>query len=371
MRALVLSGAGNFGALQAGAVEAVLEIGFLPELIVGTSAGALNGLLLASDPTPAGARRVQSAWRQVSLREIGTPGLLGSVRRLITQRDSLVPSVPLARFVARSLGLDLETFGQLQARRGIRARTMAVCMETGEQVAFGDHGDDRLIDGAMSSTAIPPYLPPWRAGGRRYLDGSVVSKLPLLAAIEHRGATQILALNVVSLFGGPQAAHGMTEIASYAISLGIEEMTRARSTLPDGPGSSFHLLDLHSPPEIAFWDFSQADRLIAAGQQAARSWLESTPHRFRAPGARPPGCGLQESDVVWSAWPAGRSPAGRNPQRMPAPLIRSACRIPTARDGQPNQGEGRGRGVRQASARLRQPGAPGHRLPTAGAGFTC
>jgi NTE family protein len=160
MRTLVLSGAGNFGALQAGALEPVLETGFLPELIVGTSAGALNGLLLATDPSPAGARRVQSAWRQVSLREIGTPGLLGSVRRLITQRDSLLPSVPLARFVARSLGLDLETFGQLQARHGIRVRTMAVCMGTGELVAFGNQDKDRLIDGAMSSTAVRLIWPP-------------------------------------------------------------------------------------------------------------------------------------------------------------------------------------------------------------------
>jgi NTE family protein len=282
MRTLVLSGAGNFGALQAGALEPVLESGFLPELIVGTSAGALNGLLLATDASPAGARRVQAAWRQVSLREIGTPGLLGSVRRLITQRDSLVPSVPLARFVARSLGLDLETFGQLQARRGIRARTMAVCMETGELVAFGDQDEDRLIDGAMSSTAVPPYLPPWRTGGRRFLDGSVLSKLPLLAAIE-RGATQILALNVVSMLGGPQAAHGMRGIASYAISLGIEEMTAREVDLARRTGVELHLLDLPSPPEIAFWDFSQADRLIADGGQAARSWLEATPLRFRAP----------------------------------------------------------------------------------------
>lgn len=100
MRALVLSGAGNFGAMQAGAIEPLLETGFRPELIVGTSAGALNGLLLASEPTAEGARRAQAAWQQVSLREIGTPGLLGSVRRLVTNRDSLVPSVPLARFVA-------------------------------------------------------------------------------------------------------------------------------------------------------------------------------------------------------------------------------------------------------------------------------
>jgi hypothetical protein len=42
------------------------------------------------------------------------------------------------------------------------------------------------------------------------------------------------------------------------------------------------VLDLPSHPDIEFWDFSQADRLIADGRQAARSWLEATPLRFRA-----------------------------------------------------------------------------------------
>jgi NTE family protein len=282
MRALVLSGAGNFGAMQAGAIEPLLETGFRPELIVGTSAGALNGLLLATEPTAEGARRAQIAWQRVSLREIGTPGLLGSVRRLVTHRDSLVPSVPLARFVARSLGLDLETFGQLHARCGVQARAMAVCVETGELVAFGDRDEDRLIDGAMSSTAIPPFLAPWRVAGRRYLDGSVRSKLPVLAAIEC-GATQILAVNVVGLMRGPERARGMLGIASYAISLGIDEMTDREIELARRAGIELHLLELRVPSDVTFWDFSHAERLVAIGRQAASSWLEANPLRFRSP----------------------------------------------------------------------------------------
>ena len=282
MRALVLSGAGNFGAMQAGAMEPLLEAGFRPELIVGTSAGALNGLLLASDPTAEGARRAQVAWQRISLREIGTPGLLGSVRRLVTNRDSLIPSVPLARYIARSLGLDMETFGQLHERHGVQARAVAVCMETGELAVFGDRDDDRLIDAAMSSTAIPPFLAPWRVGGRRYLDGGVRSKLPVLVAIE-RGATQILAVNVVGLMGGPERAHGLMGISSYAISLGIDEMTDREIELARRTGIELHLLELRVPSDVTFWDFSHGERLVAAGRQAAHSWLEAMPLRFRPP----------------------------------------------------------------------------------------
>jgi NTE family protein len=159
---------------------------------------------------------------------------------------------------------------------------MAVCVETGELFAFGDRDDDRLIDGAMSSTAVPPFLAPWRAGGRRYLDGGVRSKLPVLAAIE-RGATQILAVNVVGLMGGPERAHGMLGIASYAISLGIDEMTDREIELARRAGIELHLLELRVPPDVTFWDFSHAERLTAAGRKGALSWLEATPLRFRAP----------------------------------------------------------------------------------------
>jgi hypothetical protein len=58
-------------------------------------------------------------------------------------------------------------------------------------------------------------------------------------------------------------------------------MTAREVDLARRTGVEIHLLDLPSPPEIAFWDFSQADRLIADGRQAARSWLEATPLRFR------------------------------------------------------------------------------------------
>jgi NTE family protein len=199
----------------------------------------------------------------------------------VTSKDSLVPNIPLARFVARSLGMELTTFGELEALHGVRARTIAVCMDTGELVAFGDRDDDRLIDGAMSSTALPPYLPPWRAAGRRYLDGGVLSKLPLLPAIE-RGATQIVAINVTNVAGHADTARGMVSIAGYALSLGIEGMTQREVDLARRAGVELRLLDLNAPADVAFWDFAHADRLIAAGRKAAQAWLDESPLQFRS-----------------------------------------------------------------------------------------
>src|SRR5215472_16356874 len=60
--AFVLSGGGARGALQVGAVRALLEAGIRPDVVVGTSIGAWNGALLARDPTRAGVDAIAQAW---------------------------------------------------------------------------------------------------------------------------------------------------------------------------------------------------------------------------------------------------------------------------------------------------------------------
>ena len=99
MLALVLSGAGNFGPMQVGALEVLLEQEFHPEIVVGTSAGALNAVYFASDPTLAGMNRLANAWRGVGDDEVGMPSLISGVRRLITRQDGLIDSQLLAEYV--------------------------------------------------------------------------------------------------------------------------------------------------------------------------------------------------------------------------------------------------------------------------------
>src|ERR671924_1554463 len=70
MKAFVLSGGGNLGAGQVGAVLALLERGIQPDLLVGTSAGAINAAYLAGDPGLDGARRLAAIWSAVRTRDV-------------------------------------------------------------------------------------------------------------------------------------------------------------------------------------------------------------------------------------------------------------------------------------------------------------
>lgn len=278
MLALVLSGAANYGAMQAGALEALAAVGFEPKIVVGTSAGALNAIYFAYDPSMDGTRRLQSLWRAAGPSAVGVPKPLSAVRRLVTRRDSLVTNEHLLNFLTNNLPSEVETFGQLDRWHGVRAYTVAVCMETGKLAVFGDKEDDLLLDGAMASTAVPPYYPPWQLGEYRYLDGGIYANLPILAALE-RGATQVLALKVSHAMGSKEMAYGVMGIGSYSISLMGEAQAAYEIAWSRATGGEIRVIQLPAPIDVDFWDYTQAARLIRVGNEIVSRELELRPLR--------------------------------------------------------------------------------------------
>ena len=69
--AFVLAGGAALGAMQAGMIHARYERGIAPDLLIGTSAGALNAAFPASRPaTVATARELAALWRRLRRRDI-------------------------------------------------------------------------------------------------------------------------------------------------------------------------------------------------------------------------------------------------------------------------------------------------------------
>lgn len=281
MLAIVMSGGANFGAMQAGALQVLIESGLQPKMAVGTSAGALNSIYLASDPSPVGMENLLDAWRSIGPKEVGMPKILTIVRRLLTGQAGLIPSEPLANFLNGHFPPGVITFGQLARLHGIRAYTVAVCLETAKTVVFGDNDADGLIDGAMSSSAVPPFYSAWKVGSYRYLDGGVTEKLPLLPAIE-RGATQIVALDIYSAMGSLEMAKSMVTLTGYSLSIMTENQTEREIAAAKGTGVALRVIKLYPPADIDFWNYDEVERLIEAGKQQAKEAIEKEPIRLAA-----------------------------------------------------------------------------------------
>jgi NTE family protein len=102
--AFVLAGGAALGAVQAGMVHALYERGIAPDLLIGTSAGALNAAFLASRPaTTATAEELAVIWRALPRSDILPVRPATLLSGLAGRRDHLIPDRTLRRLAARHL----------------------------------------------------------------------------------------------------------------------------------------------------------------------------------------------------------------------------------------------------------------------------
>jgi NTE family protein len=283
MFAIVLSGGGNHGALEAGALEILMHAGLRPSLWVGTSAGGLNAINMACNPTMEGARQLQDQWRQARPIPSSYSGLFTVAQQFIRGKDSFFPNESMADFVSRHIPRGMNTFGDVHARMGARALTVSMEYPTGIPRIFGDKPEDRLLDGTMASSAFPIFFPPWQVGESRYIDGGLYANLPVRVAVEY-GADTILAIEVHGSLTMIQGS-GIVDIASFTIASLLKQQTARQLEWARHEGARVHYLCLDAG-EVMGWDFNQADQLIEIGKQTARAFLQDQPDILGKPTLR-------------------------------------------------------------------------------------
>ena len=184
--AYVLGGGGLLGAAEVGMLQALSEAGVTPDLVLGSSVGALNGALIAADPGPDAVRRLTGLWEALGTDDVFASSLLGQVRTLARSRTHLHSNAKL-----RSL-IEAQTPVQRIEELAVPFQCVAVSIETARARWF-DSGP--LADAVLASCAVPGLLPPVEVVGEHYLDGGLVDSLPLGRAVR-LGARRIYVLHV-------------------------------------------------------------------------------------------------------------------------------------------------------------------------------
>ena len=183
--AFVLSGGASLGAIQVGMLRALYERGIRPDLIVGTSAGALNGAFIASRPqTVATADELADVWRSLSRGQVFPLNPLTGLLGFLGARDHLVPAAGLKRLIRR------HTEVELIEEMPIPLHVVAVDVLTGEELRLS-HGP--LLDAVLGSAAIPGVLAPIEWDNRTLMDGGVANNTPISHAVA-LGAQRIYVL---------------------------------------------------------------------------------------------------------------------------------------------------------------------------------
>ena len=183
--AFVLAGGAALGAMQAGMVHALYERGIAPDLLIGTSAGALNAAFLASRPaTVATAQELAAVWRGLRRSDILPLRPATLVSGLAGRRDHLIPDRALRRLAARHL-----QFERLE-QAVIPLHLIAFDLLAGTEVRLSD---GPLTDAVLAAAAIPGVLPPVRWRGRLLADGGIADNAPVSHAVA-LGARRIYVL---------------------------------------------------------------------------------------------------------------------------------------------------------------------------------
>ena len=188
--AFVFSGGGPLGALQVGMLKALYEHDLRPDLVVGTSAGALNATWTAFDPSPEGVQRLESTWRRMKDADLFPGGgrFKASWARMLVRGNRLHENIGIRRQIETSLGRP--RFEDAQ----IPLAVTATDLETGAEKVFNT-GD--IVEPLLASTAMPGIFPPVPIGGRNYIDGGVANNVPIAPAVD-MGATTVYVMDATS-----------------------------------------------------------------------------------------------------------------------------------------------------------------------------
>jgi NTE family protein len=263
--AFVLSGGASLGAVQAGMLRALYERGVAPDLIVGTSVGALNGAFIASRPaTSATAEQLADVWRSVSRWNVFPLNPLTGFFGFFGARDHLVSDHGLRKLVTDNLEL-----ATLEESR-IPLHVIATDLLSGRELRLSQ-GD--ALEAIIASAAIPGVFPAVERDGRLLIDGGVANNTPMVDAIE-LGAERIYVLPTGNACDLPEPPRGAVAMLLHAMSLLVMrrllveiEVLRDRAELI--------VLPPPCPLTIAPIDFSHADELIRRGYEDSRDYLET------------------------------------------------------------------------------------------------
>ena len=259
--AFVLSGGGSLGAIQVGMLRALFEAGIRPDMLVGSSVGAINAAWVGAWPEPAGIDKLAEIWRGLKRDDIfplgwtAAMGLLGRGKHLIPNhglRAVIEKHLPYRRIEHSVVPLHIVTTDLKSGR--------AMVLSSGE-----------VVPALLASSAIPGVFPPVTVGRRELVDGGVANHTPIATAIQ-LGAQQVFVLPIGYpwLHDKPTNALGM---ALQALARLVEQRLEQEISMYAKTAEILTVPAL-APLAVSPADFAHTSELMERGYASAVKLLE-------------------------------------------------------------------------------------------------
>lgn len=263
--AFVLSGGGSLGSVQVGMLQALAERDVRPELLIGTSAGAINAAYVAGHGIGRQALDdLATVWKNLRRQHVFP---LDPVRHLLAVtgiRPSLCSSHNLRHLIEAHLN-----YANLEDA-AIPVHIVTTDLLSGQEVLLST-GD--AVSAVLASATIPGIFPAVDREGLTLVDGGVANNAALSQAVA-LGANEIYVLPAgfaCALRRPPSTAIGA---AVQALTLLIEQRLVA-DVARFAEHAKIKVLPPLCPLAVSATDFSHASELIDRARNSTGSWLDS------------------------------------------------------------------------------------------------
>ena len=262
----MLSGGGSLGAVQVGMMRAIVERGHTPDLLVGTSVGALNAAYLAGDPSLAGVERLAHVWTRVRRTDVFPTPRASAISAVTGRRNYLLSNAPMRHLIERNL-----SYTNLEDAP-VPVTVIAAEVATGFEVALSR---GPAVDAVLASAALPGIFPTIQIGAHLLMDGGVVNNTAISIAIE-AGADRVFVLPTgyaCALSQPPQSVLGMV---LHAFTFAIQRrLILEIAALQDRV--ELRVAPPICPLDISPMEFRRSDELMQRAYAATQRWLDQPP----------------------------------------------------------------------------------------------
>lgn len=257
--AFVFSGGASLGAIQAGMLQALEADGITPDLVLGTSVGAMNAAFVAGGGT---ADELVDIWLGLRSSAMFPVNPVLGLQAFLGKKRNFVSNDGVRRVLRRNL-----SFNQLEDA-DLPLTVMATDIQTGAEVRLTS---GPAIPAILASTSLPGVFPPVTIDGRVLVDGGIANNTPISVAIE-AGATEVWVLSTgysCALSEPPTSAFAS---ALHSVGLLVQQRLLIETQTADYP-VPVRLIPPPCPIAVPPTDFSQSAELIEAARAGTTQWL--------------------------------------------------------------------------------------------------
>jgi len=259
--ALVLGGGAARGFAHVGVIKALEAQGIFPDIVVGTSAGSLVGALYAGGNNGFALQKLAMEMDEAAISDWAVP--------LFSQSSGVLKGEAVQLYVNRAVN------NQPIEKLKISFGAVATDLHTGQAILFRRGNTGAAV---RASSAVPGVFQPVRIGNKQYVDGGLVSPVPVSFA-RKMGADFVIAVNI-SVQPEAQPASGTLEVLLQTFAIMGQSLNQYE--LRDA--------DVVIRPELATMkgnDFQQRNVAIMAGERATTALMGEIKQRLKAKRERP------------------------------------------------------------------------------------